>query len=53
MKKADRSGAKYVLIVGEDELAKGSAILRNMQTKEQSEVPIDGAASMLINKLCK
>ncbi len=53
MKKADRSGAKYVLIVGEDELAKGTAILRNMQTKEQTEVPIDGAASMLINKLCK
>ncbi len=41
MKRADRLGASYVLIVGEDELRQGSAILRNMQTKEQLSVAFD------------
>lgn len=35
MKKADRSGAGWTLIVGEQELKSGTAVLRNMQTKEQ------------------
>lgn len=38
MKKADRLGAKKVLILGEDELASQKAILRNMETKVQEEV---------------
>ena len=42
MKQADRLEAPYVLIVGDDELEKGAAILRNMQTKEQISVSIDG-----------
>ncbi len=41
MKQAGRSGAPFVLIVGESELAAGSAVLRNMDTKEQFAVPID------------
>ncbi|AOY57791.1 MULTISPECIES: histidine--tRNA ligase [Desulfococcus] len=41
MKQADRSGAAFVLIIGESELASGTAILRNMRTKAQSPVPID------------
>ena len=41
MKQANRSGAPFVLILGESELASGSAILRNMETKSQSEVAID------------
>jgi histidyl-tRNA synthetase len=41
MKRANRLAAAYVLIVGEDELKQGSAILRNMQTKEQVSVPFD------------
>ncbi len=36
MKRANRLGAAHVLIVGEDELEKGAAILRNMETKEQT-----------------
>jgi len=38
MKKADRSGADYVLIVGDKELEQGAAVLRNMTSKEQSEI---------------
>jgi len=42
MKRANRFGAPYVMIVGDDELKQGSAILRNMQTKEQESIPFDG-----------
>jgi histidyl-tRNA synthetase len=42
MKRADRLAAAYVLIVGEKELEDGAAILRNMATKEQISIPIDG-----------
>jgi len=38
MKKADRSGADYVLIIGDKELEQGAAVLRNMTTKEQTEI---------------
>ncbi|WP_373500286.1 histidine--tRNA ligase [Desulfococcus sp.] len=41
MKQADRCGADLVLILGESELASGSAVLRNMRTKEQAAVVID------------
>ncbi|MEW6672856.1 MAG: histidine--tRNA ligase [Thermodesulfobacteriota bacterium] len=42
MKRADRLGAAYVLIVGADELEKGEVLLRNMATKEQTAVPLTG-----------
>ncbi|RZB30819.1 MAG: histidyl-tRNA synthetase [Desulfobacteraceae bacterium Eth-SRB1] len=41
MKRADKLGAGYVLIVGKKELEEGSVILRNMTTKEQTAIPID------------
>jgi len=41
MKRADRLGAAYVLIVGENELSRGQAILRNMQTREQVSILLD------------
>jgi histidyl-tRNA synthetase len=53
MKQADRHKARYALIVGDDELAKGEAILRNMQTKEQISVPIDGLVETVKEKINK
>jgi len=47
MRMANKIGAKYTIIVGEEELSKNMLILRNMQTKEQKEVKIDN----LINEL--
>ena len=41
MKRANRLGAPYVLILGENELEAGEAVLRNMQTKEQTSVSLD------------
>lgn len=42
LKAADREGAAWVLMVGEDELARGSASLRDMRTKRQHEIPLEG-----------
>lgn len=41
MKQADKAGAAYVLIVGEDELVKGEGVLRNMATQEQQTIALD------------
>jgi histidyl-tRNA synthetase len=47
MKKADRLGARYVLILGDKEIGEGTAMLRNMKTKEQSPVPFEGIVEKL------
>ena len=41
MRSADRLGARLVLIIGEDEIARGEATLRDMKTKEQTGVKFD------------
>jgi len=47
MRIANKIGARFTVIVGEEELSKNMVILRNMQTKEQKEVKIDN----IINEL--
>jgi histidyl-tRNA synthetase len=44
MRRADRLGAEFVLIVGDDELARSVGVLRNLRTKEQREIRLDPAA---------
>ena len=51
MKRADKLGAAYVLIVGEKELEKGSAALRNMTTKEQVLISTDGIVENVKEKI--
>ncbi len=41
MRRADKSGARYVLIFGEDELMRRQIRLRDMLTKTQSLLPLD------------
>ena len=41
MKRADRLGASFVLILGDKELEENTAILRNMENKEQIPVPLN------------
>ena len=36
MRSADKLGARFVLIIGDDEMKKGEAVLRDMRTQEQS-----------------
>jgi histidyl-tRNA synthetase len=51
MKRADRLEAGHVLIIGDEELEKGEAILRNMATKKQISVPIDGLVENIRRKI--
>lgn len=53
MRHADRLRARKVLIVGEDELANGKGILRDMFTKEQIEIPLDNLVDELIRLLSR
>lgn len=41
MKKADRNNVAYTLIAGGQEIEHGAAILRNMKTKEQQDIPMN------------
>jgi len=47
MRQADRLGSKFVVILGEDELAKGEAQVRDMATKEQKVVAFSELARIL------
>jgi histidyl-tRNA synthetase len=51
MRRADKLKAQYVLIMGEEELKKGKAVLRNMGTKFQEEVPLQGLIDTLRKKI--
>jgi histidyl-tRNA synthetase len=47
MKQADRAKARFALILGEEELAKGEAVLRDMGSKEQRQLPLAGPQEAL------
>ncbi len=51
MKRANRLGAAYALIVGEKELEEGSVVFRNMTTKDQISIPIDGLIENIQEKI--
>jgi histidyl-tRNA synthetase len=53
MKQAHRLGAGRVLILGESELASGMALLRDMATQIQLEIPISTIVDILIETLSK
>ena len=50
-KHADKVGAPYILIVGGDELARGTVRLRNMQTKEETEIPLENAVEYMKERI--
>jgi len=39
MRKADKLNSAHVIIIGEDEMSRGVVVLRDMQSKTQTEVP--------------
>ena len=47
LKTADRLKAKYVYIIGEDELKKGEAVLKNMRDGSQKEISFNDLAASL------
>ena len=51
MRRADRFGCQYVLILGEEELAAGTAVLRDMGTKTQVEIHLNLAPEILKKRM--
>lgn len=47
MKYADKIGATYSMVLGDDEIAQGKANLKNMQTGETQEIELDSLAQTL------
>jgi len=52
-KAAERSGAKYALILGEDELSRGEIGMKNLATGEQTQVPMDDLVSTVRRHLAE
>jgi histidyl-tRNA synthetase len=51
MKAADRSGARYAVIVGDRDLEAGEAQLKDLTTGEQTALPLDDVVTTLKEKL--
>lgn len=49
MKQANKAGARYAFIIGEDELKKGCGILRDMKNKDIGQVEIEFTADALVH----
>lgn len=47
LRKADRIGARFALIVGDDELKAGRIKWKNLHTKEQGEIEVNNITSIL------
>jgi len=50
MRRADKLKARFVLILGEEELKRGRVVLRNMETKSQEEILLQGLVDNLKKK---
>jgi len=51
MKEAGKLGAGHVVIIGEDEVARGVAVVKNMKTGGQDEMAVDKVAALLAERL--
>lgn len=51
MRRADKFGAHYVLIIGEDEQRSGKAILRDMKEKKQEEIPLPSIFEEIMRRM--
>ena len=47
LRQADRSKCRYAIFLGDDEAVRGSIILRDLDSKAQEELPLEGLASLL------
>jgi histidyl-tRNA synthetase len=52
-KKAEKRKAKFAIILGEDELNKGVAQLKNLKTQEQKEFKLDQLEETSMRPLAK
>ncbi|MFH0823898.1 MAG: histidine--tRNA ligase [Pseudomonadota bacterium] len=47
MKTADKLGARRVIMIGNEELARGEVTIRDMRTKDQKAIPVEAASDYL------
>jgi len=52
LRQADKLGAGYAVIIGEEELANGTAVLRDMTTARQETVAMEKLSAELQSQLC-
>ncbi len=48
LKRASRADARAAVLLGPDELARGAATVRNLDSGDQTEIPLEGLAAHLI-----
>ncbi len=51
MKSADRTGAKFAVIIGEDEIANSTAVVKNLVDGSQESVPVESLVSLLLDRI--
>jgi histidyl-tRNA synthetase len=51
MKSADRSGAKFAVIVGADEMASSTVVLKNLGDGSQEILPVESLVSVLLDRI--
>lgn len=51
MKSADRSGAKFALLIGDDEIAKQSVLVKNLASGEQELITLESISQHLLANL--
>ena len=51
LKAVDRLGCKYAIIIGDNELAEGAAILRDMESGVQEQLLITEITESIVNRL--
>jgi histidyl-tRNA synthetase len=47
LRQADRSKCRYAILLGDDEVSRGSVILRNLESKAQEELSLSGLTAIL------
>ncbi|MEW6247346.1 MAG: histidine--tRNA ligase [Nitrospirota bacterium] len=50
LRQADRLRSVYSVILGDEEVSKDSLVLRNMDTKQQEDIPLKGAARTIASR---
>jgi len=53
MAKANESGARFAVILGDDELARGEAAVKDLTSGDQMNVPLDRLADLLADRLAE
>jgi histidyl-tRNA synthetase len=47
LRQADRSKCRYAILLGDDEVARGFVVLRDLELKVQEQLPLTGLSSLL------